>query len=148
MIGITRYVPGVALFFQVVPFVNGQEAVTPPSSVHAESEPERKRSVSPQIAAMLAASMPKYEPAQRVVEKPVEVHSGANEQAVVMAPLVVNGDHESRLLLKKIREEKEKAAGEKFNWKDGGTILQKGRTTLELKFNPKNKGFDILNIKW
>jgi hypothetical protein len=148
MIRITHYVQGVGFVFLVVPFLEGQQAVIPPSPIQAVPEPPRERLVSPQIAAMLAASMPKYEPAQPVVEKPVEAPPSTNEPVVVMTPVTVIDSNANRAVSNKLQEEKERIAREKFNWKDGGTFFQNERTTLMLKYNPAHKGFDILNIKW
>jgi hypothetical protein len=149
MIGATHGVRiAIVSFLLAGTFASAQES----GSVTIASQklaPQQTRMVSPKVAAMLAAAMPKYNPPKAVVAKPVEIDASAN--AVVMTRVVVTDstmENKIHALVGKIREEKEKAAVEKFNWKDGGTILGTSRMNLMLKFVPKHKGFDILEIKW
>lgn len=100
--------------------------------------------------------MPKYEPSKAVDKKPGATHPLLNigvgsEPVVVMTPFVVAdtvANPASVLLAAKLQREKDRVAAEAFNWRDGGTFLERGPFALKLKYNSEHKGFDLLNLKW
>jgi hypothetical protein len=144
------WAPTIALVILVPTFLRGEES-NAVVSARADAVTPRERLVSPRLAAALAASMPKYAPAKSVDKTPVLAQAGTSESIVLMSPVIVaetKTDRESRLLAEKLRDKKEAAALEAFNWQDGGTLLETGRAQVKLKYNAQHKGFDLLNLKF
>lgn len=46
------------------------------------------------------------------------------------------------------RRDRERREAQKFNWRDGGTLLQRGRMKVELKYDAKMKGFRLFDLAW
>ncbi len=118
--------------------------------------PPRERLVSPHVAELLAASLPKLEsvklkPAADAAEKPkIETpkDEAAGKEIVVMTPFRVDESPISRHVLGLMEKQPGAPTTAPFTFKDGGTLWEKGPYELKFKYNAQHKGFDIFNLKF
>lgn len=133
----------------------GEEAApsAPPSPPNPPAMPSRERLVSPRMAAMLAAALPKIAPLKPAKESDSREAAPAKnappgEPVVMMDPVRVIESSVKRHLLELVEQQQEEMKKPTFTWREGGTILEKGRVTLELSYDPKYQDFKILNLKF
>jgi hypothetical protein len=47
-----------------------------------------------------------------------------------------------------IQRKRAQQAAEKFTWKKGGTILERGRVKVMFKYDPENNAVNLLKLAW
>jgi hypothetical protein len=138
----------------IPPFLAQPKPASPADSPHpapavstgiSPADPAKKPPTNPEFSSSIRHSFPYVASAEATADA---AQADETLPVIDMKPFHVATSRITDRVTKGLEERRQQELEKRFSLKNGGRFGKIGPAEIELKFDPKHKGWDLLNIPW